>query len=73
VDRNDIQPVGGRHCRHGVALAATILEYISNKNISNNIDIRADLVFILPLLLIAWLVSVGLLIFAFVRMPAEAC
>ncbi len=47
-----------------LAFAGTILEFISDRHMSSNVDIRVDLVIILPLLLLAWLECFGLACFA---------
>ena len=52
-----------------LALFGTILESISNRHIPSNVNIRADLVIILPLLALAWLECVGLTIFAALKSP----
>ena len=55
-----------------LALASTVLELISNSNFPPDVDNRIDLVFITPLLLMAWLECIGLTILAALQKSKES-
>ncbi len=54
-----------------LALASTILYYICTRHIPSSVNIRADVVIMCPLLLVAWLECFGLTGFAAFKKPSK--
>ena len=55
-----------------LALAGTILYSACSSHIPSSVNIRADVVIMFPLLLVAWLECIGLAFFAALKKPRKS-